>query len=77
MEIKIKTNGYSETYNVYKLARGVFYHLDHDGIDINYEYSLDGESSVTITFSNFSWRETTKLDELVGLIKTFTPEVEL
>jgi hypothetical protein len=75
MKVILNTTGtFSNTYNIYKLARGVFNYQDHEGIDIDYEHKLDESSSVTITFVEFSWRETTKLDELTALIRLLLPE---
>jgi hypothetical protein len=71
MEIKLNTDNYSTTYDLYKLARGVFYHLDHEGIKIDYGLDEVGHS-VTITFNEFGWREAMKLETFMELANRLT-----
>ena len=71
MEIKLNTNNYSTNYNLYKLANGVFHHLDHDGIKIDYGLDEVGHS-VTITFKEFGWHEAMKLEAFMDLANRLT-----
>lgn len=70
MEIKLKTNNYSTNYDLYKLANGVFHHLDHDGIKTDYVLDEAGHS-VTITFKEFGWREAMKLEAFMDVANRF------
>jgi hypothetical protein len=71
MEIKLNTDNSSTNYDLYKLANGVFHHIDHDGIKI--DYGLDGVGhSVTITFNEFGWREAMKLETFMELANRLT-----
>ena len=77
MEIKIKTNSWSETNAVYDLARGVYHHLDKDDgeIDITYENNIlddDYDSYVLLTITKTTYTSICKLHTLMDLVKTFT-----
>jgi hypothetical protein len=81
MEIKLNTDNYSTTYDLYKLARGVFYHLDHEGIKIDYYDGVytspsnadnDLHQNVTITFKEFGWHEAMKLETFMDLANRLT-----
>ena len=71
MEIKLNTNSYSTNYDIYKLANGVFHHLDHDGIKIDYGLQHEG-NFITITFKEFGWRESMKLEVFMDLANRLT-----
>jgi hypothetical protein len=72
MEIKLNTNNYSTSYDLYKLARGVFYHLDHEGIKIDYDTDNDLHQNVTIIFKDFGWHEAMKLETFMDLANRLT-----
>jgi hypothetical protein len=72
MEIKLNTDNYSTNYDLYKLARGVFYHLDHEGIKIDYNADNDLHQNVTIIFKDFGWHEAMKLETFMELANRLT-----
>ena len=74
MEIKFNTNGYSETIDIYELARGVFHHFDHENILVDYKTKFDDNVyEVIIKWSSEpSYRDYTKLEILNNLITRFT-----
>jgi hypothetical protein len=71
MEIKLNTDNYSTTYDIYKLANGVFHHIDHDGIETDFGLDEVGHN-VTITFKEFGWHESMKFQAFMELVNRLT-----
>lgn len=74
MEVKFNTKDYSETRDIYELARGVFHHFDHDNITVDFKTEFDdNDYEVSIKWSSEpSYRDYTKLETLNNLIARFT-----
>jgi len=69
MEIKIKTKEtFRGTRRAYQLARGVFSYLDHEGLEIDYDYD---NYTLTIELPNAQYRDTSKLVILQELLEEF------